>query len=358
MNRKEIIDRDISLDILRLIGLMGIVLAHVSPPNFIMQIRTFDVPLMVIVSGIAFSISYKRGYSLMNYYKHRLERLLTPTWFFLSFYFLYFGMADFITKGQYVSVDYITNTFFLFNDGGIGYVWIIRVFILVAIGAPMVYYCNNRIRNTFVYFFLIVILFIIYFQIVDFLISNSLNEKDGIINIFISEYILYLIPYSLLFSIGLRAPKLSIKDLILCLVFLLVSFLSICIINGDNVFLTINDFKYPPQLLWTIYGTMVSIFLYIFVSRINSISYFQKPIRFLSESSLWIYLWHIFLLKNWDYGISHIPGWAKHFFVKFFIILTLASIITYLQKKTIQVILEKYNFHNFLKRIISIGFLK
>lgn len=350
-------DRDIRLDALRLIGLFGIILAHVSPPNIVMQLRTFDVPLMVIVSGVAFSVSYNGKYGLMDYYKHRLARLLAPTWLFLSLFFLYFGVVDFITRGDYVSLDLIINSFLLLNCGGIGYVWIIRVFVLVAIGAPIVYYANNRIRNTFFYFILILIFFIFYFQISNFLILHY-NDREGFVYIFISEYILYFIPYSLLFSIGLRLPILSTKGSIVFFLFLLVSFFFICINNGDNAFSKISEFKYPPQILWTIYGTMISIFLYIFVSKISLNSIFHKLICFLSESSLWIYLWHIFLLKNWGCGISHIPVWAKYYFLKFFIILTLASIITYLQKKVIHSILKRYEFNNFLRKIISVGFLK
>ena len=53
--------RDKRIDLLRFIGLSMIILAHVTPPDVIMQIRNFDVPLMVIISGISFAISFKNS---------------------------------------------------------------------------------------------------------------------------------------------------------------------------------------------------------------------------------------------------------------------------------------------------------
>ena len=52
------------IDFLKLLGLFCIILAHVNPPAIIMQIRNFDVPLMVILSGFLASksdVTIKRG---------------------------------------------------------------------------------------------------------------------------------------------------------------------------------------------------------------------------------------------------------------------------------------------------------
>ena len=46
MNRKHYVDAA------KVVGLLCIVMAHVSPPGIVAQLRNFDVPLMVIVSGI------------------------------------------------------------------------------------------------------------------------------------------------------------------------------------------------------------------------------------------------------------------------------------------------------------------
>ena len=39
------------IDLLKTIGLLAVILAHVNPPIWLKQMRSFDVSLLVIVSG-------------------------------------------------------------------------------------------------------------------------------------------------------------------------------------------------------------------------------------------------------------------------------------------------------------------
>ena len=50
--------RDNRIDILRTTGLAMIILAHVYPPPLLFHLRNFDVPLMVLLSGMSFVLSY------------------------------------------------------------------------------------------------------------------------------------------------------------------------------------------------------------------------------------------------------------------------------------------------------------
>lgn len=47
LNRK----RYIYIDYLKVLGLLLVILAHVNCPSPLMQVRSFDVPLLVFVSG-------------------------------------------------------------------------------------------------------------------------------------------------------------------------------------------------------------------------------------------------------------------------------------------------------------------
>lgn len=40
------------IDFLKFIGLTGIIIAHVGSPDWLMMLRNFDVPFMVILSSI------------------------------------------------------------------------------------------------------------------------------------------------------------------------------------------------------------------------------------------------------------------------------------------------------------------
>ena len=80
--------RDIKFDLMRIIGLAAIILAHTSPPWPISQLRNFDVPLMVIVSGAVFGLSSNNKINYFHYLIGRTARLLLPTYIFLIIFFV------------------------------------------------------------------------------------------------------------------------------------------------------------------------------------------------------------------------------------------------------------------------------
>lgn len=63
------------LDFLKTVGLFCIIIAHVNPPNCIIAVRSFDVPLMVIISSfLAVSISAILIVILVNKFLDKLEK--------------------------------------------------------------------------------------------------------------------------------------------------------------------------------------------------------------------------------------------------------------------------------------------
>lgn len=138
--------RDDSIDILRFIGLSMIILVHCNAPKWLGQIRCFDVPLMFFVSGLACS-----GKSIDNYTSYilkRAKRLLVPTWSFLTVFFLFLsGVLYFFHKGL-PSIEYIVESFMM--TGGVGYVWIMRLFLLVAMVTPILIRINSTIKSNLV----------------------------------------------------------------------------------------------------------------------------------------------------------------------------------------------------------------
>ena len=129
--------RDYRVDFLRFCGVCLIILAHCSPPSLIFQARNFDVPMMVLIAGISFGLSFKEQ-PYLNCVKSRFKRLLLPVWCFLIIYFSSCLLFAFPT--MLPSTSKIFHTFLL-NDG-IGYVWIIRVFLMVALIAPLIFYIH------------------------------------------------------------------------------------------------------------------------------------------------------------------------------------------------------------------------
>ena len=89
------------IDFLKFIGLTGIIIAHVSPPDLMIMLRNFDVPFMVILSSILAQISFDRQnhnkVSVVKYYFSRFKRLVIPTWIFLGIYFtIYLSTQSFL----------------------------------------------------------------------------------------------------------------------------------------------------------------------------------------------------------------------------------------------------------------------
>ena len=137
--------RDLYIDFLRFLGLSLIILAHINPPMELFQFRCFDVPLMLFVSGL--TVSSGNPCSYVDYVTKRTMRLILPVWIFLAAYLpiLYFVQFRFLPE-QYLTGEMIVRSFLLL-DNSIGYVWIIRVFLIVMLVTPFVQKFNERIKN-------------------------------------------------------------------------------------------------------------------------------------------------------------------------------------------------------------------
>ena len=108
--------RNYALDILKVIALMAIMLAHVSPSGFIFQLRNFDVPLMIMISvWLSLRTIKSEKFKYSKYIYSRAKRLIVPTWIFLTIYFFicYF-------KGEIISIQDIVMSYTMID--GIGYV--------------------------------------------------------------------------------------------------------------------------------------------------------------------------------------------------------------------------------------------
>ena len=109
--------RNVGIDILRVIGILLIILAHVNPPGIIFQLRNFDVVMLVILSGMLSNTSYKKSKGYFKYLVKRFIRLIIPVWIFLIVFFLgnYICYKNFLF-GRIYSLRTIINSFLLLRD--------------------------------------------------------------------------------------------------------------------------------------------------------------------------------------------------------------------------------------------------
>lgn len=138
--------RDTSIDLMRFIGLTMIILAHIglsrsTSPLF--QFRSFDVPLMVFTSGLAFAGKQTGPY--LSFIFKRTLRLIVPVFIFVSAYILLNPVLSDLGWVDEYTGKVIRGTYMLRLNPSIGYVWVIRVFLIVMLLTPFLLWLDRRI---------------------------------------------------------------------------------------------------------------------------------------------------------------------------------------------------------------------
>lgn len=335
--------RDASIDFLRFIGLSLVILAHIpNVPFVLLQIRCFDVPLMAFVAGLSFGGRQVDDWG--KYIFKRAERLVVPVWIFLVVYFilLYLG---FVTKfvHELPSVNVIIESFLLLD--GIGYIWIIRVFLLVMLATPIVVWVDKRINNDFVFFIVMISLLVVQECLV--WLYCRLGHLPNVLDVVLNKFGLYVIPYSVMFAIGSRSRNKENKKnkRFLLLSFCLAMICLIVYVVFHNLPIVLSPkYKYPPQLYFIAYGLFISLLLWTMKSKFGVLAN-NRIVSFLGQNTIWIYLWHIFSLqiiislgvRNW------IMGYLSVYLISVVVFYVQYCIINYLDKK------KHYEIFNYFK---------
>ncbi len=294
MNKK--ITRDDHVDIMRFIGLSLIIFAHINPPAILFQLRNFDVPLMVMVSGMSYVLSSGKLVSYKEYFISRCQRLVFPVWTFLTILFCIIKLFNLDQKNSILNTTTIISSYGLIS--GIGFVWVIRIFLLVALMAPIFYPIVNKTHR---YKFLMIsfLLLLLNEMLVFYITQNLWGYKI----LYIFNWVFFnLIPYGVIFFLGVKLKEFTRKDLFYILSFSFLSFVSISIFlhHLHGKILGTQVYKYPPTLYYIMFSLIMITLLYINISYISSLisklRCMKKLISMISENSLWIYLWHIPLI--------------------------------------------------------------
>lgn len=325
--------RDLSIDIVRCICMICIILAHVEPPSLLHTVRSFDVVGLVMISTICMKPagSFRNN---LRYIVKRIRRLVIPSYIFivcvlLSVYFVcvYFKVPYFYDKTT------IINSFLLID--GIGYVWIIRVLMINALLAPLLFKLV-ACRSLYLYIVGVIILFLLKVLLVHFPYKGSLT--DFVFNFFVlySGGYIGIAIYALI--IKKNAYKIISTHVIGAFI-LLISYKVLCnYYFGDSV---LKLEKHPPMLDWIIYGVIITDLLLLLARKISS---FIRKSNIINLSVLWfsvnsfyvyfIHAWLIIMMKTYisitDYSIN-IVWWLK-----FVIVFTLSVLIKILYDKVLK----------------------
>ena len=276
--------RDLRIDILRVLAILLIILAHGKDlPKILYNVRAFDVVLMAILLGMSYILSYKPKQSYFNYVKKRFIRLIIPTWLFLTVYFLVTNGVKLIVGAPFYEWSIVRDSYLL--TGGIGFVWIIWIYFAIALVSPLIATLIIKYSGVIGRWIILTGVFIIYFSV------ETLNSY-----IKLPSFLANPFGYIFAAAIGMLILKMSkIEMLVLIGLFAVMLFISGAISN--YTILSINGDKYPPGPFYLGYGMTVSlIFIYVFelipFDRILN-KVVKKVLDFISRYSLNLYFWHI-----------------------------------------------------------------
>lgn len=291
------IERDNYIDFLRFIGLSLIILAHVHAPNIIHQIRCFDVPLMLFVSGLAYSNKDVKA-SWKKFYLPRIKKLLIPVYMFVLV-----DLAAYVFTNRALSTETIIRTLFLCEDGAVGYIWIFRVFILIMLITPLLCKINRTLSNKQ---FWILMLSLYAFQWLIVWLMRFISSEP-LISVY-RETLPYLVGYAIPFLLGLRLRQTTKKQenaFLITIIIVSISVLCLFYIQYHTIIEPTPYFKYPPRSYYIIYGLFASAILWKLRQALAPIAN-KKWILFVGSNTTWIYLWHIVfvtianhMFENW-----------------------------------------------------------
>lgn len=293
-------ERDSKLDILRTIGILLIFLAHVECPFFVRQTRIFDVILLVMISGYV----YTEPKDFFKYILKRIKRLVFPTWIFLTLFFFMIYIVEFIfnIKINIFSTKEIISSY-LFG-AGIGFVWIIRVYLGTSIFGPLLVKKIQRNTKNLIYIYILTEIFILY-------IVKKINNTEIL-------YFVGILQYILIFCYGklLKEKKFQIKKVLLLLsCLMIVFFISKGIVD-------IGFYKYPPRIIYIWYGIFVSTFLFWLKDKVKvENNLLKKFCEYIGKSTMWFYLLHILIYYFFKFLKKYISiNWIEEYC--FLVILT------------------------------------
>lgn len=239
-----------------------------------------------------------------DYLVKRFRRLIIPTWIYIGVYVVFFAIlySCGISEHEF-NKEEVINSFLLLD--GFGYVWVIRIYFMMAIIAPALFWVSR----------LPVYLSTLFWCIGLFIHICIVSIRVDIHNVFLYKcwcyIILYIMAYALIYYAGISICK--YKKIYVLLVSGIMFGVCLIFFMKVNAF-DIQTYKYPPKYIYIFYGISISILIYYFSKtkigqRLSEI----KGVRYLSKNSLSIYFIHTFVIGLFEYKVLTISTWIGRY---------------------------------------------
>ncbi len=281
-------DREPALDYLKCIALTGLVIGNITTNDHLFQLCCFGVNLLIIVSAMLAARTFTDCRSanqkqfLKDYYVRRFFRLAIPAWIFITFYLL----LNVIFNFQTLSSGQIIRSY-LFQEGSVGNVWIIYVYLICALLMPLLVNLDWKKKG---YILISIACFAVY------LIGCHLSG-----NYFLRIFILYPLIYGMISLIGINFKKFSSVFWTFGGIFLIEIWgvwAAVLFVINDKFIPSGSFYVYPPRIYYLACSLGISLLLLVVFFKFRySLKPLNKFFAFWSSFSLWFYLWHILLLQ-------------------------------------------------------------
>lgn len=319
--------RDFSLDLLRFLGVLVIMVAHAEPPSWLYQLRNFGTPLLVVASALTYEFIYRhKRMEIKSFYKRRLSRLIFPAWMFLAVFFAFFTLTSQIAGQPNPFSPKIMADSYYFS--GILYIWILKVYIVLALITPFALKIESKVKSSIIYYTVLFFLYAAY-EILFAIFSPYIPVNYRPV---LCSNVLLFIPYTLLFLYGLKLGKLRRRTIFSISFIALGIFLIMAAIkySEEGEFVQTQEYRYPPTLYFLSYAFFCLNLLYLVKGHMAKLVH-KKLITWLSANSLWIYLWHVLAAYSWDFNLGSTNGFFFASIVKAVALLSFGMTMTYVQ---------------------------
>lgn len=208
--------------------------------------------------------------------------------------------------GNVYGVKYIIKSYML-TRYGMGYVWIVLIFLYTALLIPL--FCRYEEKKKTV--FAVLAFFYAIYEVVYFL-------GFGVDSKLLNCTVFYIIPYGLITFLGMNYNEFSDrtkKGIILTSFAIFFILLAAYYLNTGSI-QDVQIAKYPPRAYYLSYGLAISYGLLYICEHCCLRVYENKLIRFISVHSLGIYLCHVMVLEF--YKLLGLPqNWVLEWVVVF-----------------------------------------
>ncbi|PWJ70783.1 fucose 4-O-acetylase-like acetyltransferase [Ruminococcaceae bacterium R-25] len=309
--------RDYKIDWIRALCTLTVIVAHVGSPDVLNQIRTFDVVALVMISGMSMSFS---SVNYLPYLWKRIRKLLIPSYIVITLIFaLSFVACKLLHTAQLYPVDRMLRSYLLFREGSMGYVWIVRIFLYIAVLEPVIRMLAEKIKSIVLFFGVIVML-----ALAGFLLYRIyLCFTEPLLASIFDDFLFSPFVYCVIALTGNWFIKNKEKWLYILIGAVIVFAISQIIVSGYG-FIP-DDYKYPPQIYYCAYGVSVTLILYKLLPDIEI-----KAVSWLSKNSFMIYLLHILVLRVCGLAakISCLKFLEDIWFIEYIVVVAGAVVLT------------------------------